>query len=238
MIAHARQSGLDIVTRVHGNALIHRSRNKALTSIREDADFALFIDDDMIPEPEALTNLVALDLPIVSALCTTRIPPVELAARLFDDQSKQFLQLRVMKPKLHTGKFAVGMAFCLIRRDTISRLIADYLSAADWVDLRGREMDRLHVRAEKREQERKRKSEIRKVLYERDRYVRIFDFTVIDSEEQLGEDIAVSYKMLRLGIDVSIDARVQVGHLGEYAYGPWDIDEDLIRKEMARENAA
>jgi len=232
MVRHSRAAGLDVECRVHGNALVHQSRNKALASVRDDADFILFVDDDMVPSTEALTTMVGLNLPVVSALCTTRIPPVELAARLYDEQTHQFLNLRVMKKKLHTGKFAVGMAFGLIRRDAADAAINDYLEANDWLALRKREHDRMHVRNERREEERKRRSAIRKALWARDRYLRVFDFPVIDSEEQLGEDIAFSYTMLRLGINVSIDARIPVGHLGEHAYGPWDIDEEAIRKEL------
>ena len=77
-----------------------------------------------------------------------------------------------------------------------------------------------------REKERSRKEKIRRERWERDRLLRVFDFPVTDAEDQLGEDIAFSRKLLNLNIPVAIDTSVAVGHLGEYPFGIWDLGKE------------
>jgi hypothetical protein len=214
---------------MYGNALIHRSRNNALAaSVRPDADYVLMVDDDMLPEPDALLKLLAHGVPVASAACTTKVPPVALAAKVYDSIADQFVPLDALRPDaLCHGPFAVGAAFLLIDRKTIDALIEYHLSAQDWLDENRRLLDRLHVRTEGRERERARKEEIRRAHWERERLVRIFDFPINESELQLGEDIALGRRLLNLKIPVAIDSSVAVGHLGEYAFGPWNLQEDL-----------
>jgi hypothetical protein len=227
MVSASRKAGHSLNLRTYGNALVHRARNDALATFGAGADYALFVDDDMVPEPEALNQLLAHRVPVVSAACTTRVPPVRLAAKVYDEKSDQFVPLEAIRPdRLVTGQFAVGAAFLLMDRATIESLREYYLSARDWLDENIRLLNRLHVRADLREKERARKEEIRRAHFEREKMLRVFDFPVADSELQLGEDIALSRKLVNLGIPVSIDASVAVGHLGEHTYGPWDLNHE------------
>lgn len=209
----------------YGNALIHKSRNKALASIREDADFVLFLDDDMVPEPDALVRFMEHGVPVVSAACTTRVPPVQLAAKVYNEALDQFVPLDALRPgKLISGPFAVGTAFVLIDRRTVELLREYHLSGQDWLDENTRLLNRLHVRSEKREQERARIEGLRRAHWERERMLRIFDFPVSEGELQLGEDMAFARRLLKLGIPVAIDTEVAVGHLGEHMFGVWDLN--------------
>ena len=223
MSAYAREQGVDIQTPIYGNALIHRSRNLALAETRPDAD-VLFVDDDMLPPKEALVQLLSHKVPVASALCTTKVPPVTLAVKVYDEASDQFIPIQRFRPDtVVTGKFGAGAAFLLLSRETIERLKEYYLSARDWIEDNRRTFDRLHVRSENREKERARKEEIRRALWEREKYLRVFDYPVGENELQFGEDVGLCRHLIQLGIPVSIDTGVIIGHLGEHPYGPWDI---------------
>jgi len=230
MLAYTVRQGHSIYGPVeYGNALVHRARNEALSAnISRGSDFCLFIDDDMVPEETALEKLIQNNVPVCSALCTTRVPPVRFAASVWSSETNEFGVLDRIRPdKLVSGPFAVGFAFLLIRKDALSALREYYLSAKDWIEENRRMFDRLRVKAELREQERKRREEIRRARWETGKHLRVFDYLVGDDEWQLGEDVAVSKRLLRLGYEIAIDPRVKVGHLGEHAYGPWDLNEDF-----------
>lgn len=235
---YTREAGHDVRLRLYGNALIHRARNVALATafptatvdehghVSSDADFALFLDDDMLPEPDALVRLVERDVPVVSALCTTKEPPVTIAAKAYDAESDQFVPLdRVNIKRMVTGQFGVGAAFLLLRRDAIEALAEYYLSARDWLEENRRMLDRLHVRSEFREAERQHKEAIRRANWEREKFLRVFDYAIAENEMQLGEDVTLSKRLIRLKIPISIDGTVVVGHRGEYPYSAWDVME-------------
>lgn len=219
---------------VYGNALIHQARNKALATVRPDA-YAFFLDDDMLPEKDALMRLLADRQPVVSALCTTRMEPVEIAAKVYDQQTDQFAPLsRVKLNKLLVGQFGVGAAFMLMDRPTVDALIEYYMTARDWLDEHQPMFHRLHVRAERREAERVRRSDFRRARWLTEKQLRVFDYMDTDAELQLGEDITLCRKLIKLGIPVALDTSVQVGHLGERPYGIWDV----VRREVETEAAA
>lgn len=211
---------------IYGNALIHRSRNQALVSTRPDAD-VLFVDDDMLPLEDALLRLVAHGRPVVSALCTTRIPPIQYAFKLYDEPSDQFIPVdRVRLDRMITGQFSIGFGFLLVSREAIGKVIEHHLSGNDWLTDSRRKNDRLHVRAEWREKERARIEEIRRTRHASEKYLRVFRNLETDEELELGEDTTFSRRLIQVGIPVSIDTGTVVGHMGEHPFGPWDIEEE------------
>lgn len=225
MCQYAVQQGAGVRPARYGNALIETARNQALGALRPEADYALFVDDDMLMEPDALTRLLAHGVPVVSAYCTTR-PPVDLPFKVYDPQIEQFHPLAELKPNtLVRGQFGVGAAFLLVRREVIERLREFYLTAADWLYFERRTLDRLHVRTELREKERARREEIRRAAFAKDGYLRVFDRNLTPDERKFGEDIDFSRKLAALGIETAIDTGTMVGHVGDYPYGPWDLDD-------------
>lgn len=227
MLEHARKEGVDLRTPIYGNALIDRARNEALAFCRPDSEFVLFLDDDMLPRPDALVRLLSHQLPVVSALCTTRIPPVRFALKLYDEASDQFIPIQAIREdKVVTGPFGVGAAFLLMNRTTIEALKEYYFTARDWLDDNTKLLNRLHVRAEWREKERARKEQIRRGFWEREKVLRVFDMLIGENELKHGEDVSLSKHLIRLGIPISVDSGAVVGHLGEYPYGPWDVKEE------------
>lgn len=233
MMRFSEQEGTQIGLRVYGNALVHRARNTALAQMRPGSTHLLFVDDDMVPPADALEKLLADDRPVVSAICTTRGEPCEIAAKVYDESSDQFVKMEsIGLDRLVEAKLAVGAAFLLMRREAIEAVMEYHLSARDWLDENRRRLNHLKVRTETREAERERLSVIRRANMDREKFIRVFDFPIIDNEMQLGEDIALCRKLLNLRMLVAIDTRVVVGHLGEYPYCIWDVvHSDTNRKE-------
>jgi len=226
MIAESRRAGHEVDLLITGNALVHASRNKAIAQARKDADFLLFCDDDMVPQPDALMRLMAHSLPAVSGLFTTRVEPVRYTFKLWDPAAEQFVpppDLEHLPDGLLEGKWGLGAAFLLLSRAALDRVLEFWLSAEDWALDNRRLFDRLHVRSELREREKLRVSEARRLNFQTDGYLRLFDFPVQPNERQLGEDLAFSRLMIRAGVGIAIDTDVVVGHMGDYAFGPFDI---------------
>ena len=224
MVAYSRKQGLDVEQGFYGNALVHTSRNKAFAAAREDARFILWVDDDMVPQPDALVRLVEHDKPIVSALFTNRVEPIQYTLQEYSPSRDEFAKIEtVATDKLIKGPIGVGLAFVLTRRDALDTIREYHLSGADWMDENKAMLDRLHVRNEKREEERKRIATARHRLWEERKGIRIFDYQVLWNEWQLGEDLGFFRRLLRCGLETHVDTSVWVGHMGDYCFGPWDM---------------
>lgn len=234
MVEAARAKGVDVVQGIYGNALIHSSRNRAMAATRTDADFVLFVDDDMLPPPEALLQLLGHDLPVVSALCTTRFQPVRLALSVWSPERNLFAVVRtVALGKVVKGPLCPGAAFLLVKREVIDAVIEDHLWGADWMRRNRATMDRMKVRTEHREQERSRIEKARRALWASDRYARVFDYFVQDDERESGEDISFAKRLLDLGIETAVDAGLVVGHVGPKVWTVHDILDEERRQEEA-----
>lgn len=248
MVHWARKAGIDAQMKMFGNALVHEARNQALAAIRPDVDYVLFVDDDMIPpHKDAIKALVDLDCEVVAPLFTTRSEPVSLTVKKYDADTDTFRGIESLKEatdnKVLLGPFAVGLAFTLVRRDAIEKVIEYHLSAKDWMDDNRELFDRLHVRAEYREKERARIEEYRRFLYKDDGSADLFGFATArgnaekaHKNNRLGEDISFCRKLLRCGVQIALDCRLEMapGHVGQYAFGIWDMGTPNNREEYFR----
>jgi hypothetical protein len=211
----------------YGSSLLHAARNEALAKMNPVADYAVMIDDDMLPEPDAIWKILRHEAPVAVGICTTRSKPVQLALKAWDPDAHQFVhmdQIRGMhaadpdrSPTI--GQFGVGAAFLALRKDTVERLIEHYLSAQDWVMDNERTFRRMKVNPFQIEVEAARIEAKRRHLYAEHAFVRIFDYPVDDAQWQLGEDIGFSTRLIQLGIKVLVDPEIAVGHMGDYPFG-------------------
>lgn len=232
-VSECNRAGWRVQFDTYGNALLHQARNRALAQV--DADFAVFIDDDMVPERTAILKLLELNAPVASAVCTTRGFPVRLCVRHYDFDRNTFHEMdQVAWDRPTTGPFGVGAAFLAVRRDVIGRLIDHYVTAQDWVLDNRLVHDRMCVRADRIDRERKRKEERRRALFEKDKYARVFSYPVQDDELECGEDIGFSTRLLQLGIEVTIDPTIRVGHKGDYVYSTSDYSPDAPVRHKKR----
>jgi len=227
MLDYSASQGVDLhVPRIKGHTLIHRVRNGALNRVRPDTDYVLWCDDDMVPQKDSLLRLLEHKEDIVSAVCTTRDDwPVKIVAKAWRRDTDQFViipdeEWEKLLGKVMKGPFGVGFGFVLTSRKVIDDAIEWHLSARDWLALNRRMLDRLKVRKEYREAERKRISSERRNWYEQKHLLRVFDLTIQENELERGEDIHFSRMALEMGYHITLDTNVWVFHMGKLPYGP------------------
>lgn len=217
-IEYAATQGHQIICNVHSGALIEASRNNCVKMTHPSTEFLLFIDDDMKPAQDAVARIVALNKPIVSALCTTRTEPVHLALKKWSGEGFE-AWLDYAPTELIEGNYGVGAAFLCIRRDAMHEILGYYMSAKDWLDWNRPLLDRLKVRAKYREQERARREALRRKNWKEKGYLRVFEQAVHDgSDLSLGEDVVFCWRAMQCGIPVAVDPTIRVGHKGDKDY--------------------
>lgn len=234
-IAHAGKNGYE-VSNPHWliSGVVHWSRNNAIAELPDNYDWVLFVDDDMLPERDALYRLLQHNEPIVSALTTSREIPPRLNVKAYSHEEDRFVVIDKVKPDtLVRGDIGVGTGFLLLRRDAVEAAIKSHLEARDWVEDMQPMLQRTGVHPDRIEEERARRSKIRKDLA-KSGYVKpqVFDFLTMDNGHTMGEDISFCRRMLRDGWKVAVDTGVQVGHCGDFPYGPWNMT-DRDSKKMA-----
>lgn len=221
----AKLAGIQVQIRPIFGSLIHVARNRAVATMNPDASHLLMVDDDMLPEPQAIVKLANLGADIATPLCTTRVPPVELCVKVWNPVAKSFCMMDdIRRDRPVTGKFAAGAGFLMMRRELVEELIEYYLSGRDWVNANLDRHARMEVSLRRVERERARIEGIRRELFASEKLVRVFDYPVLDNEIQLGEDIGLGLPLMELGKQVTVDPTIQVGHLGEYPFSPADYE--------------
>jgi hypothetical protein len=226
MLNYTREQGVNVkMPALFSGGIIHHSRNQSLTYIRPNADFVLFVDDDMVPEKEHLCKLLKHELPAVSALTTTRVPPVELTIKAYDRESDRFASISDIKiGGVVSGDLCAGTGFLLVKKSVIDRVREYHLSASDWLFDNRLSLDRMGVSSEARAAEAARISTKRVRLAREKKVERIFDYYRDDEEREAGEDVSFCRKILLCNIPIAVDTTVWVGHLGERPFGYWDYD--------------
>jgi hypothetical protein len=228
MASYTAKAGHDVGSPLFlKNGIVTWARNNGMAQMREDADFVLWVDDDMLPPADSLVRLLKHDQPVVSALMTTRALPPVLCVKAYDREKDTFCKVERVKPDtLIKGDIAVGTGFLLLRRDAIDAVSRQYAEARDWLDDVTPLFNRLGVNSDKREEERARLAASRADLIKRGQMKpQLFEFFVNDAGQPHGEDISFCRRLLRLGFKIAVDTSVQIGHAGVFPYGPWNLGE-------------
>lgn len=130
----------DLAISLAESALIHKNRNLLMTEAYDNkADYLLFVDTDMIWRPDDIEKLIGFDRDVVSGVYKSRRPLQgnEHAPVVFKYVDGK---LSVMK-KVPNNPFtadAVGMGFCLIKRNVIKKmmeLIPELGYPFDYIDI-------------------------------------------------------------------------------------------------------
>lgn len=237
LVNHTRTNGHDAqLVEIYNNSYPHWARNDGLVRIRPDAEAVLFCDDDMLPERDALLRLIAHDMPIVSALCTSRGFPVKLCITAYSEQEDLFHQIEhVDGDTVMVGKLGAGAAFLLVKREVLDAVKAQWLEASDWIVDNAPSFDRMRVSAWQREQERQRIAALRAEYLVTDPMatLKIFNLHDHESGRQLGEDVGFCRRAIQLGYKIAIDTTVQVGHIGDFPYHPMHLGVKSNAEAMA-----
>ena len=94
-----------------------------------------------------------------------------------------------------------------------------------------KQMDRMHVRVPKREAERERIETARREMWKTGE-IYLFQ-TPIDSNYQMrGEDIHLSWLLIKKGHEIWIDTNVEVLHIGTFGYGPFLLGVQNPKEEL------
>lgn len=223
MCAFSKQNGIDLAEPIlRSSSLIEETRNMALSQTRKDVDYILFCDDDMVPEHDSLVRLVKHELPLVSALTTTKdiLPPM-LSVRAYSPEEDRFVVVEQIRPNaVVKGQLGVGCGFMMFSREVRDAVVQEWHDARDWAADHEDTFKRLHVPVKMRDKERQRMAELRKGLGVAPQ---VFSRDTTKSGHKLGEDISFCRRVLRLGYEIAVDTSVQVGHLGDFPYGPWNL---------------
>lgn len=232
-------NGVNAMLMTYGNALVHQARNTALANRRKDADYLIMIDDDMMPEPEAFVKMIRHGQPVVSALCTTRVPPIRLCMHMWNPEKRHFCPVDLDRfDAAVRGPFAVGTGLICMSAAVVDELIEQYLSGADWMEENRGLFDRLEVSKPRREKERARIESVRREEYAKNpATARVFGYPVLDNQFQMGEDICLGFKLRWLERDVIVDPFIGVGHCGIYPY-TWRDYEIARKHEQEQERKA
>lgn len=199
-------------------SIVHWTRNYAVSSLIKTGkpwDYILFMDDDMVPQPDTLIKLLAHKKDVVAAACTVRVDPPVPNFRVYDpDEQVFFTCMEWDREGLVGGKeFGGGTGVILLSREAMTRVGEYYINCKyeqKYYGFSGEALDKLQTR---------RQGEARKTN----------DFWWFEFLKQpqgrgeFGEDISFCFKCIELGIPVFVDTTVTPGHVGDYAYSLADF---------------
>jgi hypothetical protein len=241
MVAYSKQFCDVIQSPVLGSCVVHWARNQLIAEIMKGGQpftHILYIDDDIVPEPDYLVRMLRHDKDVVGALCTRRTDPPVPNVRDFDEETQNFVQWRdpeQMIERALAGELspeecllpkAVGTGMMLISRKALDR-IADY-----WVNC---EYERDIVGASPEWVEKH--SAVRSDYYKQHKDAFWFQFlNHPKGAGEYGEDISFCWKARQCGLGVFTDISLQPEHMGEYGYTALDFT-PFRDKEQAQQRA-
>lgn len=245
------------------SSVVHWVRNHILADVMvsgEPFDHVLFIDDDIVPQPDALMRLLSHKKDIVAALCTKRVDP-PIPNMLWLEESMDFspiLKWKIPNPLMKVD--AAGTGMMLISREAIEA-VAEFHMRCGWErQVFGRMFNRAldnafakadggalldpalrhfaELAAEDMERQLLLEEEQRRETYRRTGNAQWFQFLQkLNNRGEYGEDVSFCFKARFCGIDTHTDTSVTPGHIGDYVYSIDDYApyQDLMTKAKVRE---
>lgn len=135
MMKYSAQYGVRVQVCQTDGPLVYKNRNDSVdVAYQVDAEHVLFVDADMVFEPDSLMRLLTYDKDVVAGLCTLRMPPFMPTVYYkndceggnggytsYDDAKPGELPLNALVPC-----DATGSAFILIKRSVFDKLEKPY----------------------------------------------------------------------------------------------------------------
>jgi len=223
-------------TQYRRGSAIHVNRNQMIAdtivnSVRHKMPFThvLFMDDDIVPQADALVRLVSHGKDIVGGLCTTRTDPPIPNARVWDVGEQVWENLFDWNEPLVGGDdkhwLAVGTGLMLISYQALQKIAEVWLQCAYERDLfhmpkkPAAAMSEARVKAF--------------AAYPNGNWFRWLLGT--NGAGENGEDISFCWAAKKYtGIDTFVDTTIQPLHRGAYGYS---IPDYLVRRDEAIERA-
>lgn len=214
MIPVAKQDCHIVMRPSIASSVVHWVRNQLIASLYVNKipfDYVLFMDDDMVPEPKALSVLLGRKVDVIGAVCTVRQDPPLPNARFYNEEAKCFQTADIDQAGIwNVG--AIGTGFMLISRKALEDIGEYTLSQRYWIKYLGVHPDE----AKKREASERKRAEVDKNDY-------WFEFLKSPyGAGEVGEDISFCIKAKECGYEIYADSSVQVGHIGNYPFSMGD----------------
>jgi hypothetical protein len=209
-------------------SVVHWSRNWLLGEQLKSGKpwtHALFIDDDIVVEPDALERLLSHKKDIVAGLCTRRNDPPIPNIRFYDRESGETKQIWEWPENQLVEVDAAGTGLMLLSMHAVEQVAECYFGCVweqDFYGFAGPRVDEMiKVRREKFDKE--------KICY----WFRFLPTPKGDIE--MGEDVCFCFLAKKYcDIPTYVDTSVQPGHLGSY---PFSIRDFVPYRDMCVERA-
>lgn len=209
-------------------SVVHWSRNWLLSEqIKSGKPWThvLFIDDDIVVEPDALERLLAHKKDIVAGLCTRRNDPPVPNIRFYDKDTGETRQIWEWPENQLVEVDAAGTGLMLLSRhavEQVAQVYFDCLWEADFYGFSGEALEKLKVT-------RLKAFDDKKICY----WFRFLPTPKGDIE--MGEDVCFCFLARRYcELPSYADTSVQPGHLGSY---PFSVRDFLPYRDMCIERA-
>jgi hypothetical protein len=121
MIPPSREKCHVVMRPIVASSAVHWVRNQLLATLYKDKvvfDYVLFIDDDMVPPPDALNVLLGRKVDVIGAACTVRQDPPLPNVRHFNPEAKIFQTADIDQAGIWKAG-AVGTGFMLLSKKVL-----------------------------------------------------------------------------------------------------------------------
>lgn len=222
LVEHSASKGVDCADLfMEGGALCHVARNVSTANVIAKGGYThvLYMDDDMIPQPDALLRLLKLNVGVASGLYVSReAKPHAVAYEL--DPLGQGRPIPSWSPNEVREVEWVGAGFLLVRVDVLQATAQAYLDC-EWEAqvFPGHDFKEWKVNRSRR--------------WLKGRDIAWFDFRPTTTGNSFGEDGSFCLLARMAGHPTILDCGCVVGHYGAKVYLP----SDCARLEAAALNA-
>ena len=209
-------------------SVVHWSRNFALATLLKTFkpfDFVLFMDDDIVPPPDALVKMLAHKVDIVAGACTVRQDPPLPNFRTYDPTTYTYTTCFEWGQDglIKTG--AVGTGLMLISMEALKRIGEYYINCKYEEKFYGLSGDKLDKLQSQRQEEARGTADFW-----------WFEFLKNPlGKGEYGEDVSFCFKARELGIPVHVDTTIRPLHMGDYGYSLVDYLDHANQNMMSDE---
>lgn len=215
MKEHTRESGKAVIYDAPpiSSAVVHWSRNALIQSQLQSGKpwtHALLVDDDMVPEKDALLRMLAHGKDIVAGICTCRTDPPMPNIKEYDESTGNFGRIWEWPEDRLFEVGGAGTGFMLLTRNVLEQMAQVYFDCLweqDYYGLSGEKLETL--------------KKVRLAKFDDDKTCFWFRFLPNPKGDiEMGEDMGFCYLARKYcGIPTYADPQVTPGHIGKYPYG-------------------
>lgn len=212
-IKYLREIGHPLTFHQPDSALLAKSRCDAVdAAVEAEADYLMFVDSDMVFEPNHIEMLLAHKKDVVGGLCVKRVPPYTSTVYMYRSEKGSYVPIDTADPNAIILDALIpcdgtGAAFLLIKMSVFDNMEKPYFSMppVGWMEVV--EAAGKVVNAESTGD----------AVDEIVGLAEAFEFQdSIDSS--CGEDLFFCNRLRQCGIEVFVDTGVLIGHMGEFPF--------------------